>query len=146
MDSERVDGSQAALSTSANAGLRSDAAARELEAGSVQAVYEAIASHFSDTRYKARRGVRLARAQLAQPWPLIVEFLSSLSPGSIGLESGSGNGKNLGLGSIFLGPGDAHRERGDRVILGLDRYILRLRPRLTPQLASPVRNRSTARS
>lgn len=59
-----------------------------------------------------------------QPWPLIVEFLSSLSPGACGLESGSGNGKNLGLGSILTPANDPIRERGDRVILGLDRCVM----------------------
>lgn len=49
----------------------------------VHSVYDSIASHFSQTRYK--------------PWPLIQSFLDSLSPGSIGLDSGTGNGKYLPL-------------------------------------------------
>jgi len=49
----------------------------------VHAVYQAIASHFSSTRYK--------------PWPVIEQFISSLPPGSVGLDSGTGNGKYLPL-------------------------------------------------
>lgn len=47
----------------------------------VHAVYEQIASHFSSTRYK--------------PWPIVESFLQSLTPGSIGLDIGCGNGKYL---------------------------------------------------
>jgi tRNA (uracil-5-)-methyltransferase TRM9 len=47
----------------------------------VHEVYEQIASHFSSTRYK--------------PWPIVESFLQSLSPGSIGLDVGCGNGKYL---------------------------------------------------
>jgi tRNA (uracil-5-)-methyltransferase TRM9 len=47
----------------------------------VHDVYESIADHFSQTRYK--------------PWPLIQRFLTSLERGSIGLDSGTGNGKYL---------------------------------------------------
>lgn len=57
----------------------------------VHSVYDSIASHFSQTRYK--------------PWPLIQAFLDSLTPGSIGLDSGTGNGKYLPLdknGSIYM--------------------------------------------
>ncbi|KAG8906343.1 tRNA methyltransferase, has a role in tRNA modification, partial [Tulasnella sp. 417] len=38
------------------------------------------------------------------PWPLIAAFLSSIAPGSIGIDSGTGNGKYLPLdnaGNIF---------------------------------------------
>jgi len=49
----------------------------------VHAVYDQIASHFSSTRYK--------------PWPIIAEFLGSIPPGYIGLDSGTGNGKYLPL-------------------------------------------------
>ena len=51
----------------------------------VHAVYEAIAPHFSSTRYK--------------PWPLVSSFLQSLPPNSIGLDSGAGNGKYVPLAS-----------------------------------------------
>jgi tRNA (uracil-5-)-methyltransferase TRM9 len=47
----------------------------------VHEVYEEIASHFSSTRYK--------------PWPIVESFLKSLSPGSVGLDVGCGNGKYL---------------------------------------------------
>ncbi|WVQ90757.1 hypothetical protein IAS59_004538 [Cryptococcus gattii] len=51
------------------------------EERTVHTVYEAIAPHFSQTRFK--------------PWPLIARFLSTQPPGSIGLDSGAGNGKYL---------------------------------------------------
>ena len=47
----------------------------------VHQVYEQIAFHFSATRYK--------------PWPIVENFLKSLPDGSIGLDVGCGNGKNL---------------------------------------------------
>ncbi|KAI9064510.1 S-adenosyl-L-methionine-dependent methyltransferase [Trametes sanguinea] len=50
----------------------------------VHAVYDSIAPHFSSTRYK--------------PWPIIAAFLSSLTPGSVGVDLGTGNGKYLPLG------------------------------------------------
>ncbi|KAK1728112.1 uncharacterized protein BDZ83DRAFT_738978 [Colletotrichum acutatum] len=49
----------------------------------VHTVYEAIAPHFSSTRYK--------------PWPLVASFLLSLPPGSVGLDAGCGNGKYIGV-------------------------------------------------
>ncbi|CAG8794332.1 21211_t:CDS:2, partial [Racocetra persica] len=48
----------------------------------VHDVYQAIAPHFSQTRYK--------------PWPVVEQFLNSLDIGSIGADIGSGNGKYLG--------------------------------------------------
>lgn len=62
----------------------------------VHSVYDSIADHFSQTRYK--------------PWPLIAVFLASLAPGSIGLDSGTGNGKYL----PFSADGSAY-------MVGLDR-------------------------
>lgn len=53
----------------------------QLEEQSVHSVYESIAPHFSQTRHK--------------PWPLIARFLHSLPAGTIGLDSGAGNGKYL---------------------------------------------------
>jgi tRNA (uracil-5-)-methyltransferase TRM9 len=47
----------------------------------VHEVYEQIASHFSQTRYK--------------PWPIVNDFLLSLAAGSVGLDVGCGNGKYL---------------------------------------------------
>ncbi|KAF8310557.1 S-adenosyl-L-methionine-dependent methyltransferase [Clavulina sp. PMI_390] len=72
--------------------------AAQNEAEYVHGVYDDIADHFSQTRYK--------------PWPLIERFLATLEPGSIGLDSGTGNGKYLPLN---LG-GKIH-------MVGLDRSI-----------------------
>lgn len=47
----------------------------------VHEVYEQIASHFSQTRYK--------------PWPIVNDFLLGLAAGSVGLDVGCGNGKYL---------------------------------------------------
>lgn len=60
----------------------------------VHDVYEAIAPHFSATRHK--------------PWPFVSSFLASQPPGSIGLDIGCGNGKNMGVNR-------------DVVMLGCDR-------------------------
>ncbi|KAG8691183.1 tRNA methyltransferase, has a role in tRNA modification [Ceratobasidium sp. 423] len=55
----------------------------------VHTVYDQIASHFSQTRYK--------------PWPVIAKFLESVPTGAIGLDAGTGNGKYLPLsGERFL--------------------------------------------
>jgi len=62
----------------------------------VHTIYNTIAPHFSQTRYK--------------PWPLISNFLSSLQPGSIGLDSGTGNGKYLPI-----------NQDGNLYTVGLDR-------------------------
>ncbi|KAJ2959433.1 hypothetical protein NQZ79_g5056 [Umbelopsis isabellina] len=61
----------------------------------VHKVYQTIASHFSDTRYK--------------PWPVVENFLNSLTPGSIGADVGCGNGKYIGVNPKLC-------------ILGSDRY------------------------
>lgn len=55
-----------------------EVSATKYEEDHVHDVYEAIASHFSQTRYK--------------PWPIVAEFLSAQPLGSIGLDAGSGNG------------------------------------------------------
>ncbi|KAF7187614.1 tRNA (carboxymethyluridine(34)-5-O)-methyltransferase, partial [Pseudocercospora fuligena] len=61
----------------------------EYEQEHVHEVYEQIASHFSSTRYK--------------PWPIIERFLQNLSPGSIGLDIGCGNGKYLTVNpNVFI--------------------------------------------
>lgn len=49
----------------------------------VHTVYNEIASHFSQTRYK--------------PWPIVEKFLKSRSDYSIGIDVGCGNGKYLGI-------------------------------------------------
>ncbi|KAJ5317304.1 hypothetical protein PENANT_c034G02118 [Penicillium antarcticum] len=51
------------------------------EQKNVHEVYQQIAQHFSATRYK--------------PWPIVERFLQDLAPGSVGLDVGCGNGKNL---------------------------------------------------
>ncbi|KAJ2007828.1 tRNA methyltransferase, has a role in tRNA modification [Coemansia thaxteri] len=56
----------------------------------VHAVYNEIATHFSDTRFK--------------PWPVIERYLRALPIGSLGADVGCGNGKYLGVrtGDIFM--------------------------------------------
>ncbi|KAJ1506522.1 tRNA methyltransferase, has a role in tRNA modification [Coelomomyces lativittatus] len=53
----------------------------ELEQHNVHDVYNQIASHFSETRYK--------------PWPQVSAFLLSQVSGSLGCDVGCGNGKYL---------------------------------------------------
>ncbi|KAF7322866.1 UDP-N-acetylglucosamine transferase subunit ALG13 [Mycena chlorophos] len=60
-----------------------DASPDVYEQDNVHSVYDEIASHFSQTRYK--------------PWPIIAAFLQSIHPTWIGLDSGTGNGKYLPL-------------------------------------------------
>jgi tRNA (uracil-5-)-methyltransferase TRM9 len=55
----------------------------ELEEKHVHQVYNQIAHHFSQTRYK--------------PWPIIEEFLHNQPLGSLGLDMGCGNGKYLSI-------------------------------------------------
>ncbi|KAI8336493.1 hypothetical protein BD560DRAFT_413690 [Blakeslea trispora] len=55
----------------------------DYEQKNVHEVYEVIATHFSDTRYK--------------PWPVVEDFLNSLKPGSLGADVGCGNGKYIGV-------------------------------------------------
>lgn len=59
-----------------------------MEKEHVYDVYEKIAPHFSNTRYK--------------PWPKIEEFLNGLEPGSIVADVGCGNGKYLGCNAKNL--------------------------------------------
>lgn len=59
-----------------------DEDARKLEDIHVQQVYNNIASHFSDTRHT--------------PWPNVLEFVQSFDLGSVVLDIGCGNGKNIG--------------------------------------------------
>ena len=55
----------------------------------VHQVYEAIASHFSSTRFK--------------PWPLVSRFLKSQPNGAIGLDVGCGNGKYMTVNrNVFI--------------------------------------------
>ncbi|KAJ4423468.1 tRNA methyltransferase, has a role in tRNA modification, partial [Gnomoniopsis sp. IMI 355080] len=69
-------------------------AATVYEETHVHGVYEAIAPHFSATRHK--------------PWPFVSSFLASQTAGSVGLDVGCGNGKNMGVNQ-------------DVVMLGCDR-------------------------
>ncbi|CAK9174246.1 unnamed protein product [Ilex paraguariensis] len=55
----------------------------EIEKKYVHRVYDAIAPHFSSTRFAK--------------WPKVATFLNSLPPGSLVLDAGCGNGKYLGL-------------------------------------------------
>ena len=59
-----------------------------MEKEHVYDVYEKIAPHFSNTRYK--------------PWPRVEQFLNSLPQGSIVLDVGCGNGKYLGCNNKSL--------------------------------------------
>ncbi|GER27748.1 S-adenosylmethionine-dependent methyltransferase [Striga asiatica] len=59
------------------------AATPEIEKKYVHRVYDAIAPHFSSTRFAK--------------WPKVQAFLNSLPSGSLVLDSGCGNGKYLGL-------------------------------------------------
>lgn len=63
----------------------------EVEKNSVHRVYDAIAPHFSSTRFAK--------------WPKVAAFLNSLRPGSVVLDAGCGNGKHLGfnLYCFFIG-------------------------------------------
>ncbi|OQE16475.1 hypothetical protein PENSTE_c024G03059 [Penicillium steckii] len=55
--------------------------ADEYEQQNVHDVYQEIAGHFSATRFKA--------------WPIVERFLQSQPSGSVGLDVGCGNGKNM---------------------------------------------------
>lgn len=57
--------------------------AAEKEQEYVHKVYNEIAPHFSQTRYK--------------PWPIVTQFLKTRPMGSIGIDVGCGNGKYLGV-------------------------------------------------
>lgn len=55
----------------------------------VHKVYNEIAGHFSETRYK--------------PWPIVTQFLESRQMGSVGIDVGCGNGKYLNVNPhVFL--------------------------------------------
>ncbi|KAL6633536.1 hypothetical protein ACP70R_026207 [Stipagrostis hirtigluma subsp. patula] len=63
----------------------------EIEKKYVHRVYDAIAPHFSSTRFAK--------------WPKVAGFLNSLRPGSVVLDAGCGNGKYLGFNPkcFFIG-------------------------------------------
>ncbi|KAI8975028.1 S-adenosyl-L-methionine-dependent methyltransferase [Mycotypha africana] len=60
----------------------------EYEQKNVHEVYEQIATHFSDTRYK--------------PWPIVEQFLLELPTGSLGADVGCGNGKYIGVNKSIM--------------------------------------------
>ncbi|ORZ23325.1 S-adenosyl-L-methionine-dependent methyltransferase [Absidia repens] len=63
------------------------------EQSHVHDVYEVIATHFSDTRYK--------------PWPVVEDFLFGLPIGSLGADVGCGNGKYIGVNpNVFISGSD----------------------------------------
>ena len=83
-----------------------DKRALSIEQESVHRVYDIIAGHFSDTRYKVSAPT-LSRTTAfqanLQAWPLIERFLKEIPPGSVGLDVGCGNGKYLGVNPhIFM--------------------------------------------
>lgn len=65
-----------------------------------------------------------------QPWPVIAGFLASLSPGSIGIDSGTGNGKYLPLD-----------QDGKIMTLGLDRSLNLLKIAQTNSIRTPRNTR-----
>ena len=80
-----------------------EAKAVALENESVHRVYDIIASHFSDTRYKVCALSPSETSDLRQPWPLVERFLKDLPPGSVGLDVGCGNGKYMGVNNdVFI--------------------------------------------
>ncbi|GAC92833.1 hypothetical protein PHSY_000390 [Pseudozyma hubeiensis SY62] len=81
------------------------------EQQNVHAIYETIAPHFSNTRYK--------------PWPLIPAFLNTIPQGSLGADLGCGNGKYLPIRSTLALPSaatDSDSKRQDSLLtIGVDR-------------------------
>ena len=69
----------------------------ELETKNVREVYDAIAEHFSATRYKG--------------WPKVDNFLNEIEKNSIVVDIGSGNGKY-------------HNINKDVYIVGFDPFVL----------------------
>ncbi|KAK3387674.1 hypothetical protein B0H63DRAFT_521706 [Podospora didyma] len=79
----------AAAAASDHSIAEAEAEAEAYEKTHVHGVYEAIAPHFSATRYK--------------PWPAVADFLHAQPPGAIGLDVGCGNGKYLGVNpNVFM--------------------------------------------
>ncbi|XP_065847105.1 tRNA (carboxymethyluridine(34)-5-O)-methyltransferase [Euphorbia lathyris] len=84
----------------------------EIEKKYVHSVYDAIAPHFSSTRFAK--------------WPKVATFLNSLHKGSLILDAGCGNGKYLGLNPdcFFIGCDISEplikicADRGNEVLVG----------------------------
>lgn len=98
--------------------------ADEYEQNHVHEVYQQIAGHFSATRFKVsetRMRMRTPTPPISTPqlirsgqaWPIVERFLQAQTPGSVGLDVGCGNGKNLTVNK-------------DVFIVGSDRYVLQL--------------------
>lgn len=86
----------------------------DYEQKNVHDVYQEIAGHFSATRFKVSFSLLQCPHQnslLFQPWPIVERFLTSLSPGAVGLDVGCGNGKNLMVNR-------------DVLIIASDRYVM----------------------
>ncbi|KAJ1654083.1 tRNA methyltransferase, has a role in tRNA modification [Dispira simplex] len=89
----------------------------------VHQVYNHIAPHFSNTRYKA--------------WPVVEDFLRQQSPGSLGADVGCGNGKYMGVNPrlVLLGSDRSSElasithQRGFEVMVA-DNQTLAYRPQL----------------
>jgi tRNA (uracil-5-)-methyltransferase TRM9 len=92
----------------------SNLSAEGYEAIHVHDIYEQIADHFASTRYKVGTLV-LAPSEFSgpeekltdnspwKPWPIIKKFLESIPAGSVGLDVGCGNGKNMTVNhDIFI--------------------------------------------
>ncbi|KAG0223157.1 tRNA methyltransferase, has a role in tRNA modification [Mortierella sp. GBA43] len=83
----------------------------------VHSVYQAIAPHFSATRYK--------------PWPVVEEFLKTMPAGYIGADVGCGNGKYIGVNPklFMVGSDSICSERGHEAMV-CDGLALPYRPRI----------------
>ena len=93
--------------------------ADEYEQQNVHDVYQEIAGHFSATRFKVndetkpqkkRTRLRINLLTMIQAWPIVERFLQAQPAGSVGLDVGCGNGKNMTVNK-------------DVFIVGSDRYV-----------------------
>lgn len=91
MNSNEMLGAQETVSTEGNNSCSSVQSTPDIEKKYVHRVYDAIAPHFSSTRFAK--------------WPKVAGFLNSLRPGSVILDAGCGNGKYLGFNPdcLFIG-------------------------------------------
>ncbi|KAF9910174.1 Alkylated DNA repair protein alkB 8 [Linnemannia zychae] len=93
-----------------------DMTPEEKEQQYVHSVYQAIAPHFSATRYK--------------PWPVVEEFLKTMPTGYVGADVGCGNGKYIGVNDklFMVGSDSICGERGHEAMV-CDGLALPYRPR-----------------
>ncbi|KAL5213044.1 hypothetical protein ABZP36_023891 [Zizania latifolia] len=92
MKSNEMLGAQETVSTEADLSCSANVQSTpDIEKKYVHRVYDAIAPHFSSTRFAK--------------WPKVAGFLNSLRPGSLILDAGCGNGKYLGFSPdcFFIG-------------------------------------------